>query len=201
MLAPLAEYLGRLLATNERMNLTAVTEPKEAWVRHVADALSLLPHLGGLDASSRVADVGSGGGVPGIPLAIARPELQFTLIEATQKKATFLREAVADLGLTNVDVLPERAESLAKLPLHRGRYNVVIARAVAKIAELVDWTAPLVAPGGRELFIKGERAPDELAAAKKTLARHHLLHRGTTQTATGRVVVLERASQSPSITR
>jgi 16S rRNA (guanine527-N7)-methyltransferase len=174
-LARIGGYLARLLAMNEQVNLTSITDPAEAWTRHAFDALTLLPHLAELPVGARVLDVGSGGGVPGIPLAIARPDLRFTLLEATEKKAAFLRAVSEALGLANVEVVAERAEQAAKGSL-AASFDAVTARAVARLDTLLGWTAPFARTGGVLLLIKGARAPDELAEADMT--------------PTGRVVVL-----------
>src|SRR5690606_12135457 len=98
----LGDFLARLLAMNEQVNLTSITDPDGAWTRHALDALTLVPHLADLPAGARVLDVGSGGGVPGIPLAIARPDLRVTLVEATEKKCAFLRGVADAIGLPGV---------------------------------------------------------------------------------------------------
>jgi 16S rRNA (guanine527-N7)-methyltransferase len=190
--AQIGAFLALLIAMNERVNLTAITTADEAWLRHALDALSLLPHLAPLTAGSAVLDVGSGGGVPAIPLAIARPDLRFTLVESTKKKATFLSDVAHKLALANVTVLAERAETLARPPLARS-FEAVTARAVAKIDELVPWTAPFAKPRAKLLFIKGARADEELAEARRTIARFKLKHEGTTLTSTGRIVAFSAA--------
>jgi 16S rRNA (guanine527-N7)-methyltransferase len=189
-LAQLGDYFGRLLAMNELVNLTAITDPAEVWTRHGLDALSLLPALVSLPAGARVLDVGSGGGVPGIVLAIARPDLRFTLAEATEKKAAFLVAVAAALGLTNVTVAADRAEKLAGTEL-AGAFDIVTARAVARIDVLLPWTAPFVRPGGRILLVKGERAEEELVVAQKVMRRLHCSHSRTVITPTGRIVVFK----------
>jgi 16S rRNA (guanine527-N7)-methyltransferase len=183
----LGAYLARLLATNEVMNLTSITDLDQAWRKHVLDALTIVPLLGGLARGAEVADVGSGGGVPGIPLAIVRRDLGFVLVEATRKKATFLEAVAAELGLSNVRVVAKRAESLAST---KPAFDAVTARAVANLEVLVGWTAPLVRRGGRLFLIKGQRADAELLSAKKALTRFHCTHERTVATPTGRVVVL-----------
>lgn len=187
----LGAYLALLLAMNEQMNLTAITEPAEAWSRHVLDALSLVPHVASAPAGARLLDVGSGGGVPGVPIAIARPDLRVTLLDATEKKVGFLRAATEALGLENVDAVCGRAETLARGEL-AGAFDVVTARAVGKVSTLLSWTAPFAKPGGLLLLIKGERAETELAEARRELAKHRCRHEKTVVTPTGRVVVLRK---------
>lgn len=190
-LAQLGDYVARLLAMNERMNLTAIVDPALAWERHVLDALTLVPLLAELPAGARLADVGSGGGLPGIPVAIARPDLEVTLIEATQKKAAFLSAVAEVLGLENIVVLAERAEQLGAHE-HRGVFDAVTARAVGRLSVLVPLTAPLARAGGLVLLVKGQRADEELAEAKRALATHRCVHVRTVATPTGRIVLLRR---------
>jgi 16S rRNA (guanine527-N7)-methyltransferase len=171
--ALLSRYLDLLLATNATMNLTRITDRAAAEVQHVGDSLTILPHLP--RDSHRLADVGTGGGVPGIPLAVARPDVAVLLIESTKKKAGFLRSAIAELGLRNVTVSDRRVEDVARSPEHRERYDVAVARAVAALAWLAEWCLPLVRKGGKVLAMKGQRAAEELPAAAKTIK---LLHGG-----------------------
>ena len=160
--AQLARYLDLVIAANERMNLTRIVDRPSAEVQHVGDALTLLPFLP--PAAGRVADVGSGAGVPGIPVAIVRPDLAVTLVEATQKKAAFLREAAAELGLANVTVVSDRAESFGRDD-GRQRFDVAVARAVGTLDWLAEWLLPLVKVGGSALAMKGPRVADELPTA------------------------------------
>jgi 16S rRNA (guanine527-N7)-methyltransferase len=190
-LITVGNYLARLLAMNERMNLTSITDAPGAWERHALDALSLVPHLANVPAGGRLVDVGSGGGIPGIPLAIARPDLHITLIEATQKKARFLSAVSEELHLTNVVTRAERAEKLAGGAL-AGQFDVVTARAVARLATLVPLVVPFARAGGRLLLVKGQRVDEELAEATTVLAAHHVRHETTIATPTGRIVILSR---------
>ncbi|MBM4374854.1 MAG: 16S rRNA (guanine(527)-N(7))-methyltransferase RsmG [Deltaproteobacteria bacterium] len=191
VLAEVGGFLGLLLAMNERVNLTAIVEPGAVWERHALDALSLLPDLTELSEGARVADLGSGGGVPAIPLALARRELAFTLVESIHKKAAFLDDAARRFGLERVEVLAERAEDVGRGP-KQGTFDAVTARAVAKLSALVPLAAPLLRPLGRMIFIKGQRAGDELSEAAGALRRARVRHLATRATPTGRVVVLEK---------
>lgn len=157
-----AEQAKRLLAHldlvdewSERMNLTAIRERSQQVTKHVLDSLSVVPWLGG----RRVADVGSGAGFPGIPLAIVRPDLQFALIESTGKKCRFLEHVRDALMLGNVEVVQSRAEAYKPAT----RFDTVLARAVGPLAELVRNAGALVAGGGRMLAMKGRYPEDELA--------------------------------------
>jgi 16S rRNA (guanine527-N7)-methyltransferase len=189
-LTQLGDYLARLLAMNAQLNLTAIIEPEAAWTRHALDALSLVPHLADVPAGAALLDVGSGGGVPGIPVAIARPDLKVTLLDATAKKVAFLGEVAAAIGLTNVTAVAGRAETLTRT--RAASFDVVTARAVAAVDALLPWTAPFARRGGRLLYIKGARADEELAAAARTMAKLGVRHVRTTLTTTGRVVELAR---------
>jgi 16S rRNA (guanine527-N7)-methyltransferase len=188
-LRSLGDYLARLLAMNTQMNLTAIIEPDEAWMRHALDALALVPHLG---AGKRIVDVGTGGGVPGIPLAIACPDRALTLVDATQKKVTFLADVSRALGLSNVVARAGRAEVLGVGPL-AGVFDVVTARALARLAVLVPLLAPFAAPRGKLLLIKGQKADEELAEAAPAITAAGLVHVQTVVGSTGRVVILARA--------
>lgn len=191
-LAQLGQFLAKLLAMNQLMNLTSIADPVDAWTRHALDALSLVPELSDVRTGARLLDVGSGGGVPGIPVALARPDLHVTLLDATEKKTAFLQAVAAELGLSNVEVVRGRAESLSASPLGAS-FDVVTARAVAKISALLPWTAPFAKRGGKLLYIKGEAADSELAAAARQLQRFGCRHVRTVVTTTGRVVVLQVA--------
>ncbi len=157
--ADLSRYLDRVTAANARMNLTRITDRPTAEVQHVGDALTLLPLLPA--GPAKLADVGSGPGVPGLPLAIVRPDLRVVLIESTQKKAAFLTETVAGLGLLNVTVRAERVEDVGRGD-DRETFHVAVARAVATLDWLAEWLLPLVKVGGSALAMKGPRAADEL---------------------------------------
>jgi 16S rRNA (guanine527-N7)-methyltransferase len=162
----LERYLDLLLSANQKMNLTRITDPAAARLLHVADALTILPHLP--TTGHRLADIGSGGGVPGIVLAIARPDATVTLVESTKKKADFLSAAVVELGLDNVMVEPRRAEELGRSGA-RESFDVVVARAVATMPWLAEWMLPLVVKGGLMLAMKGPKVDREMIGAAKAI--------------------------------
>jgi 16S rRNA (guanine527-N7)-methyltransferase len=151
----LLQHLDLLDEWGGRMNLTAIRDRPSQLTKHLLDSLSVRPYLRG----RRVADVGSGAGFPGIPLAIVAPEIHFVLIESTGKKCRFLEHVRDALGLANIEVVQSRAESHQPAV----RYDTVIARAVGPVADLVHYAGPLVAGGGRLLAMKGRRPDDELA--------------------------------------
>lgn len=164
----LSRYLDLLLDANTRLNLTRITDRPSAEVQHVGDALTLLPFLP--PGAFALADVGSGGGVPGLPLAIARPDAHVLLIESTKKKANFLREVIHQLELRNVEVTDARAEAVGRSN-RREAFDIVSARAVGSLVWLAEWCLPLVKKGGKMLAMKGERIKDELPAALKPLKK------------------------------
>lgn len=200
----LETYLALLRLANELMNLTSIVEPEAMWERHILDALTLLPLIAEAqeartgDGALRVADVGSGGGAPGLPLAIVCPDVRFTLIESTGKKAMFLEDASAQLACGNVEVVSARAETLGQDPAHRGAYDLVTARAVGRIAVVAELCVPLARVGGRVLLIKGRRAEEELEEARQALHRLHAQCVGVMDTPTGRIVVLEKQRETPA---
>ena len=162
----LSRYLDLLLAANARMNLTRITDRAAAELQHVGDSLTVLPYLP--REAHRLADVGTGGGVPGIPIAIARPDVTVLLIESTKKKAAFLKQAVEELKLPNVSVSEWRAEDVGHAN-SRETFDVAIARAVATLDWLAEWCLPLVKTGGKLLAMKGPKVLEEIPAAKRAI--------------------------------
>jgi 16S rRNA (guanine527-N7)-methyltransferase len=160
-----AERLRCFLAllTDDPHAPTSVQDRAQAVDVHLADSLSGLPMLDGAlgrGAAGRIADLGSGAGLPGIPLAVARPSVQFDLVEATQRKCAFLSNVAGQLHLPNVEVRCARAEELPGEGL-RENYGVVLVRAVASLATLVEYAGPLLEQGGELVAWKGRRDPDE----------------------------------------
>ncbi len=165
----LARYLHLLLETNKQFNLTGIKEPQAAWRRHIIDSLTLVPLLADCPAGTTVIDVGSGGGLPGVPLAIARPDLRFTLLEATGKKARFLESCIRDVPLPNGTVLNDRAEKAGQTKGCRQHFDVAVCRAVGPLREVLEYLLPLVKVGGQALAMKGAQAEAELEAASDAM--------------------------------
>lgn len=157
----LDRYAQLLVAYNQKVNLTAITEPEAIEDRHFVDSLLLAaqPELAG-----RVVDVGTGAGFPGVVAKIYKPELQLTLMEPTGKRLDFLRYLCAELELTGVEFAKERAEEAARKGWREG-FDVACARAVAALPMLCEYCLPLVAPGGVFIAMKGPDAAAECAAA------------------------------------
>jgi len=151
----LERYLALLEKWNRVYNLTAIRESERMVTHHVLDSLAILPHVRG----TRALDVGSGAGLPGIPLAIARPELAVTLLDASHKKAAFLQQAVAELALANAAVASVRVESWPT----DARFDTIVSRAFADLGEFVAASARLLAPGGVIAAMKGVHPRDEIA--------------------------------------
>jgi len=150
----LLAFRDLLLKWNKTYNLTALRDPAQAISHHLLDSLAILPHLG----AGTLLDVGSGGGLPGIPLAIAKPDLAVSMVDTVQKKTTFLQQAVIELALRNVTVYHARVEAM------RGQYAQISSRAFAELGLFVSLTRHLLAPNGRWLAMKGVRPDDELKA-------------------------------------
>lgn len=150
----LLAFRDLLLKWNKTYNLTALRDPAQAISHHLLDSLAILPYVN----DGALLDVGSGGGLPGIPLAIARPQLSVRMVDTVQKKATFLQQAAIQLGLKNVAVDHARVEELG------GQYAQISSRAFAELKLFVELTRHLLAPGGRWLAMKGVRPDEEIAA-------------------------------------
>ncbi len=196
----LGRFLAMLTDANRVVNLTAITSPEEAWQRHALDALTLLPILAELPVGSRVIDVGSGGGVPGIPLAIAMAHVEFTLLEPTGKKAAFLEHAASELGLRNVEVVRRRAEQAGAHGATgslRAAFDAAIVRAVGRLAIVAELTVPLVKRWGVVVAVKGERAGEELEEAAEALKLLKAHHETTIPTPTGQLVILRKDADTP----
>ena len=158
---PLLDYLALLARWNRTYNLTAVRDPQEMVGKHLLDSLAMHPYVDGIVArQGALADLGTGPGLPGIPLAIVKPGLRVTLVESNGKKARFLREAVRQLRLADVRVVEARIEEVAE----PGAYDAITARALATLPLILELGGHLLKPDGRLLAMKGVYPADEIAA-------------------------------------
>lgn len=156
----LLRLVDGLETANAQFNLTAIRDRPGMLRKHVLDSLSLQPYLRGL----RLADVGTGAGFPGLPLAVINPDRRFVLIEATGKKARFVEQMAQSIGCDNVEVVHARAEGHRPSEL----FDTVMARALSSLADFVAYAGHLCAPGGRLLAMKGKRPDEEIAAVPKS---------------------------------
>jgi 16S rRNA (guanine527-N7)-methyltransferase len=168
----LLRFRTLLLEWNQRINLTSITDPQEVLSKHFLDSLSCLLAIPDWQTrpEASLLDVGSGGGFPGIPLALARPTWQVTLLEATGKKVRFLEEAIAQLGLSNVAALQGRAEEVAHNARHRAQYDLVTARGLASLPVLLEYCLPFCRPGGLVIAHKKGEISAELESGKRAAA-------------------------------
>ena len=168
-ISQLDKYYEMLIEKNKVMNLTAITEFDEVLVKHFVDSLSICTIIP--DDVKSVCDLGTGAGFPGIPMAIAYPDLQFTLIDSLNKRIKFLQEVVDALGLTNVTLVHARAEEAGRNKLYREQYDLVVSRAVANISTLSEYCLPLVKVGGYFISFKSGDIEDEIKQSGKAISK------------------------------
>ena len=161
-------YDALLIDWNERMNLTAITEPHDVAVKHMIDSLTAYDKQL-FSGAPTVIDVGTGAGFPGLPLKIYDPSIRLTLMDSLAKRLTFLETVIEDLGLTGVSCVHARAEDAAREPQHRERYDLAVSRAVARLPVLLEYTLPFVKKGGHLLALKGRTAEEEADASQHAL--------------------------------
>ncbi|WP_317855057.1 16S rRNA (guanine(527)-N(7))-methyltransferase RsmG [Chakrabartyella piscis] len=161
-------YSDLLLDWNEKMNLTAITDPREVVLKHFADCLSLVPYLE-LDENSSIIDVGTGAGFPGVPVKIACPDVEITLLDALQKRLTFLEEVTDSLALSGVNFVHSRAEDGGQNPEFREQFSHCVSRAVANMSVLAEYCLPYVQVGGYFVALKGPDVSRELEESKVAL--------------------------------
>lgn len=169
--AQLLGYIALLARWNRVYNLTAVRDPADMLVQHILDSLAILPHMPAQAATpSRVLDVGSGGGLPGVVLAIMHPNMEVHCVDAVAKKCAFIRQAAQELELPRLQARHARVETLRPPP----DYDLITSRAFASLSDFTRLTGHLLAHGGCWLALKGQRPDDELAALPSTVAVFHV---------------------------
>lgn len=167
----LARFFELLLEANRVHNLTAITDPDEVWTRHGHDALLLVPLV---PENAAVADLGSGGGIPALPLAVYRPDLRLTCMESTGKKVRFLEDTAAALDLPNLSVQQGRVEEMGRNPDFRAQFDAVIGRAFTSLNGFLEMGAPLAKTSGILLPHKGARFQEELSRSRQAMRLLHL---------------------------
>ncbi len=160
------KYMNLLIEWNEKMNLTAITEPKEIILKHFIDSITILKYI---DDNSKLVDVGTGAGFPGVPLSIMNPTLKITLVDSLNKRLIFLQEVVKELNLKNIEIVHARAEEFGQNKNYREKFDVATSRAVANLATLSEYLVPLVKIDGKIISMKASNAKEEINDAKKAI--------------------------------
>lgn len=159
-------YMNLLIEWNEKMNLTAITEPEEIVLKHFIDSVTILNKL---DNYAKIVDVGTGAGFPGIPLSIMNPTLKITLVDSLNKRLIFLQEVVNKLNLKNIEIVHARAEEFGQNKKYRESFDFATSRAVANLSTLSEYLIPLVKVKGKVISMKAAEAQDEINDAKKAI--------------------------------
>lgn len=160
------EYMNLLIEWNEKMNLTAITDPEEIILKHFIDSITILKNI---ENDAKIVDVGTGAGFPGIPLSIMRPDLKITLVDSLNKRLIFLQEVVNKLELKNVEIIHARAEEFGQNKKYRENFDIATSRAVANLATLSEYLIPLVKVGGKVVAMKASELQEEVENAKKAI--------------------------------
>ena len=187
-------YYRHVAEVNRHLNLTRITGEEEAAVQHFADAM-LLASVYDIPSGCRVIDVGTGAGFPGVPLALLRPDIHITMMDASGKKTDFIRTALSDMGIA-ADALCARAEEAARTPL-RESFDIAVSRAVAALPMLLELTVPLIRTGGALAAWKGESVDDELAAASGALRELSCAVQSRTPVGRGALLIIEKQKPTP----
>lgn len=161
------KYMNLLIEWNEKINLTAITEPKEIIIKHFIDSLTILKDIKG---KNTLVDVGTGAGFPGIPLKIMNEEIKITLLDSLNKRINFLNEVIKELDLRNIDTIHSRVEEAGKNKKYRESFDIATARAVANLSTLSEYMLPLVRVGGKSICMKGPEVSEELQNSKKAIS-------------------------------
>ena len=159
-------YMKLLTEWNEKINLTAIIEPKEIILKHFIDSLTISSQI---QQSRTIADIGSGAGFPGIPLKIVNPEKELVLIDSLSKRVNFLNEVIKKCNINGITAIHARVEEIGHNSKYRGQFDVTTSRAVAKLNVLLEYMMPLVKLGGKCICLKGPNIDDEIKESKKAL--------------------------------
>lgn len=160
-------YMENLIDWNQKINLTAIKDEKEIIIKHFIDSILVNKYIDG----SRLLDIGSGAGFPGIPLKIINRDLNVTLIDSVNKKVSFMKDSIDKMRLENIEALHIRAEDLAHEKEYREQFDIVVSRAVANMTTLVEYMIPFVRVGGRCLCLKGPNCEEEINLAKNAIKK------------------------------
>ena len=161
-------YMEGIIEWNEKVNLTSITDRDEFIKLHFIDSIMSVP-CDEFQKANKIIDVGTGGGFPGIPLALAAPDKEFVLMDSLNKRIKIINQLCEEIGITNVTAVHARAEELAKNKVHRQQYDLCVSRAVANLSTLSEYCLPFIKPGGWFLSYKGPDTDKELADAKKAI--------------------------------
>ena len=159
-------YMNLLLEWNEKINLTAITQPDEVKLKHFVDSLTVLKYINDDD---KVIDIGTGAGFPGIPLKIMKGNTKITLLDSLNKRINFLNIVIETLNLRNIQAIHGRAEEIARNKLYREKYDVAVSRAVANLSILTEYMLPFVKVGGKCICMKGANVNEELERAQNAI--------------------------------
>ena len=160
------KYMNLLLEWNEKINLTAITQPDEVKLKHFVDSLTVLKYINDDD---KVIDIGTGAGFPGIPLKIMNENTKITLLDSLNKRINFLNIVIETLNLRNIQAIHGRAEEIARNKLYREKYDVAVSRAVANLSTLTEYMLPFVKVGGKCICMKGANVNEELERAQNAI--------------------------------
>lgn len=160
------KYMQLLIEWNEKMNLTAITEPNEIILKHFIDSITILKDI---TCGTTLVDVGTGAGFPGIPLSIMNENIKITLVDSLNKRLIFLQEVIKELNLKNVEIVHARAEEFGQNKEYRERFDIATSRAVANLSTLSEYLLPLVKVKGKCICMKASEAQEEIEQAKKAI--------------------------------
>lgn len=160
------QYMNLLIEWNEKINLTAIVEPKEIILKHFMDSLTIIKHI---EQNKTVIDIGTGAGFPGIPIKIMREDLKITLLDSLNKRINFLDEVIQKLELKNITSVHARIEEYAKNKQYREKYDIVTSRAVANLTTLSEYMLPMVAVKGMAICMKGSEVNEEILKSKNSI--------------------------------